>query len=159
MIEFQKPPPLKITCTATDCSNDLHCFKVHRKMATADHGKCRACGVDLVDWRRVHRRNIRDAAHTFEALKRELIRHHFFRKEIDEAAVAHARRKGRIALSEAARARLEKYLAPAEPPRDGRQDTVSGQRDLLCPTRDRMLLSHLPCLLARYSQRPSADQS
>ena len=72
MIEFQKPPPLKITCTATDCSNDLHCFKVHRKMATADHGKCRACGVDLVDWRRVHRRNIRDAAHTFEALKREL---------------------------------------------------------------------------------------
>jgi hypothetical protein len=126
MAEFQKPPPLKITCTATDCSNDLHCFKVHRKMATADRGKCRACGAELVDWRRIHRRNIRDAAYTFEALRHELIRHYFFHKELDEAAVAHARRKGRSKLSEAARTRLEKYLAPTEPPRDGRQTPFQG---------------------------------
>jgi hypothetical protein len=126
VVEFQKPPPLKISCTATDCRNDLHCFKAHRKMAADNHGKCRACGADLVDWRRVHRRNIRDAGYTFEALKHELIRHHFFHKELDEAAVAHARRKGRTKLSEGVRARLEKYLAPAEPPRDGRQTPFQG---------------------------------
>ena len=31
MGEFQKPPPLKISCTSADCSNNLHCFKVHGK--------------------------------------------------------------------------------------------------------------------------------
>jgi len=126
MAEFQKPPPLKISCTSTDCSNNLHCFKVHRRMATEDHGKCRQCGADLVDWSRVHLRNIGDAEHTFVALKHELIRHHFFHNMIDEGAVAHARRKGRINLYLAVRSRLEKCLAPAEPPRDGRQTPLQG---------------------------------
>jgi hypothetical protein len=126
MAEFKKPPPLKISCTATDCSNNLHCFKAHRKMAAGDHGKCRQCGADLVDWTRVHLRNIGDAAHTFAALKQELIRHHFFHKKIDDGAVAHARRKGRINLHLAVLSRLEKNLAPAAPPRDGRQTPLQG---------------------------------
>jgi hypothetical protein len=126
MAGFQKPPPLKISCTSTDCSNNLHCFKAHRKMAAEDHGKCRQCGADLVDWTRVHLRNIRDASHTFTSLKHELIRHHFFHEIIDEGAVAHARRKGRIKLHLAVRSRLQKYLAPAAPPRDGRQTPLQG---------------------------------
>jgi hypothetical protein len=126
MTEFQKPAPLKISCTATNCGNNLHCFKAHRKMAVGDRGKCRQCGADLVDWTRVHLRNIGDAAHTFAALKHELIRHHFFHKAIDDTAVTHARRKGRINLYLAVRLRLEKCLAPAEPPRDGRQTPLEG---------------------------------
>jgi hypothetical protein len=126
MTQFQKPAPLKITCTSTNCEADLHCFKAQRKMAAADRGKCRSCGADLVDWSRVHKRDVRDAKYTFEALQHELIRHHNFHKVIDGAAVRHARRKGRVRLMEAARHRLDKYLAPAEPPRDGRQTPLAG---------------------------------
>jgi hypothetical protein len=38
----------------------------------------------------------------------------------------HARRKGRVALIDAARTRLEKYIAPADPVRDGRQTPFDG---------------------------------
>jgi hypothetical protein len=126
MFEFQKPPPLDIKCTSTDCDNDLHCFKQMKKMTPDQRGKCRACGADLIDWKRLHRREKGDAAHTFEALKHELIRHHFFHRPVDEGAMRHAQRKGRIALKDAARDRLRKYLAVAEPPRDGRQTPLEG---------------------------------
>jgi hypothetical protein len=126
MSEFKRPPPLDIKCTSSDCDNDLHCFKQLKKMTPDQRGKCRACGADLVDWKRLHRRDRVDAMHTFEALQHELIRHHFFHRPVDESAMRHAQRKGRIALKDAARARLYKYLAVAEPPRDGRQTPLSG---------------------------------
>ena len=126
MPEFQKPEPLKVTCTAADCENELHCFKQLRRMTDEQRGKCRYCEADLVDWDRVHVRNFSDVAYTFAALKNEMIRHHFFHKEIDEGAIRHAQRKGRIQLKEAVRHRLNKYLAPAEPVRDGRQTPFEG---------------------------------
>jgi len=126
MAVFQQPPPLKIKCTDFDCDKDLHCFKAHRKMPKADHGKCRACGADLVDWDRVHKRDFSDVTYTFEALQQELIRHHHFHKRIDDKAVRYARRKGRTLLMDAVRHRLEKYLAPASPPRDGYQTPFDG---------------------------------
>ena len=126
MATIQKPPPLDIKCTSADCDNDLHCFKQLKKMTPDQRGKCRACGADLVDWKRLHRRDKSDATHTFEALQHELIRHHFFHRPIDEKAIRHAQRKGRIALKEAARHRLQKYLAVAEPPRDGYQTPFDG---------------------------------
>lgn len=126
MAEFQKPPPLEIKCTSVNCENDLHCFKQLKKMTPDQRGKCRACGADLVDWKRLHRRDSADAAHTFAALQRELIRHHFFHRPVDVGAMRHAQRKGRLLLKEAARDRLRKYLAPAQPPRDGRQTPFEG---------------------------------
>jgi len=126
MTAFQKPPPLDIKCTSVDCDNDLHCFKQLRKMTPDQRGSCRACGADLVDWDRLHRRDESDARHTFEALQRELIRHHFFHKPVDDMAVRHAQRKGRVLLKQAARDRLQKYLSPANPPRDGRQTPLEG---------------------------------
>lgn len=126
MPPFQKPPPLDIKCTDVDCENDLHCFKQLKRMPPEKRGKCRACGADLVNWPRVHKRDISDAEHTFEALQHETIRHHFFHLNVDETAVRHAQRKGRTLLKAAARHRLEKYLAPAHPPRDGRQTPLAG---------------------------------
>lgn len=126
MTEFQKPPPLDIKCTSVDCDNDLHCFKQLKKMTPDQRGKCRACGADLVDWARLHRRSRNDAEHTFAALQHELIRHHFFHMPVDEDALRHAQRKGRVLLKEAGRERLQKYLAPADPPRDGRQTPLQG---------------------------------
>ena len=126
MTVFQKPPPLDITCTSADCKNDLHCFKQLKKMTPAQRGTCRACGADLIDWKRIHLRDRADAAYTFSVLKYEMIRHHFFHKQVDDTAVRHAQRKGRIQLKEATRHRLRKYLAPAEPPLDGRQTPFEG---------------------------------
>lgn len=126
MTAFQKPPPLDIKCTSVDCDNDLHCFKQLRKMTPDQRGRCRACGADLVDWDRLHRRDESDARHTFEALQRELIRHHFFHKPVDDMAMRHAQRKGRVLLKQTARDRLQKYLSPANPPRDGRQTPLEG---------------------------------
>jgi Domain of unknown function (DUF4186) len=126
MAEFHKPPPLDIKCTSVDCGNDLHCFKQLKKMTHDQRGKCRACGADLVDWSRLHRRDKNDASHTFEALQHELIRHHFFHRPVDEDAKRHAQRKGRIELKDSARDRLRKHLAVAEPPRDGRQTPLQG---------------------------------
>ena len=131
MDTFIKPPPLEIKCTSTDCENDLHCFKQLKRMAPQERGKCRACGADLVDWARIHKQELKDVSYTFEALQHELIRHHFFHEEIDDTAIRHAQRKGRVKLKEAVKARLEKYLAPAEPPRDGRQTPFSGNSCLL----------------------------
>lgn len=126
MTTFKKPPPLEIKCTSTDCDNDLHCFKQLKKMTPDERGRCRACGADLVDWNRLHRRELEDAPHTFDALQHELIRHHFFHQAIDDTATRHAQRKGRAKLKEAARDRLAKYLAVADPPRDGRQTPLTG---------------------------------
>ena len=119
-------PPLDIKCTSTDCENDLHCFKQLQRMNPDQRGKCRECGADLIDWKRVHRRDIRDAYHTFNALQYEHIRHHFFHLPIDDVAVRHAKRKGRNGLIDAARHRLLKYLAPSNPQRDGRQTPRKG---------------------------------
>jgi hypothetical protein len=126
MADFQKPEPLEITCTSTDCDNDLHCFKQFKRMTPDQRGNCRTCGVSLVNWDRVHQRNPQDAAHTFSALQHELIRHSFFHRPVDDTAIRHAQRKGRTLLKEHGRDRLTKYLAPANPPRDGRQTPLEG---------------------------------
>jgi hypothetical protein len=95
-------------------------------MPEHDHGKCRGCGADLVDWGRVHKRDFDDVKYTFKALQHEMVRHHNFHRRIDDKAVRHARRKGLVGLLKAARIRLDKYLAPASPPRDGYQTPLEG---------------------------------
>ena len=73
MSEFQWLPPLDIKCTSADCENELHCFKQLKKMTEEQRGKCRYCGADLVDWDRLHLRDVGDVAYTFAALKNEII--------------------------------------------------------------------------------------
>lgn len=121
-----KLEPLKITCISADCANGLHCFKRSRTMPPAERGRCRYCGVDLIDWERFHERDLSDAKYKFESLRCEFVRHHFWHKPIDLRAQNHARRKGRIGLKEAARQRLGKSVAPAFPPYDGRQTPSKG---------------------------------
>lgn len=125
-MSFQPPPPLKIKCTDSECDSDLHCFKAARGMPKEERGRCRSCGADLIDWPRVQKRDLEDAEHTFDMLRLELIRHHFFHQDIDEAAIRHARRKGWKGLRSAIHTRLAKYLAPADLPRDGRQTPFEG---------------------------------
>ncbi|OKH32382.1 hypothetical protein NIES2119_26475 [[Phormidium ambiguum] IAM M-71] len=129
--------PLKLKCTSTDCKNDLHCFlqKQTRKMKPVNQfGNCRQCGAELVDWERVHKRDINDAKHTFEALKHEKFRHDYWHREIDQNALDHALRKGQIELRKAATHRIRKYVGEVHempdgkkrPYRDGQQTPYSG---------------------------------
>ncbi len=116
-----KLKPLKITCTSADCENDLHCFRTTRKMSPFKEGRCRDCGADLIKWERIHLRDLSDAEFVFKSLKYEMFRHHFWHKPIDQLAENHARRKGRIALREAAVHRIRKSVGAAEPTFNGRQ--------------------------------------
>jgi Domain of unknown function (DUF4186) len=121
-----KLEPLKVGCTSADCDNNLHCFRKSRQMAKADHGKCRYCHADLIDWTRVQRRDLADVAFTFKQLRNEMIRHHFWHREIDEKAVNHALRKGRLSLHEASRKRLVQSIGGSMPFHDGFQTPYSG---------------------------------
>lgn len=97
---------LKITCTSSKCEGGLHCFlqKKRQKAQAAQEnpvgtgGRCRSCGADLVAWDRVYRRDLIDAPYTFQMLKYELIRHHFWHLELDQKAINHARRKGKVGM-------------------------------------------------------------
>lgn len=122
--QSEKPAKKKLgmSCSDSDCDNDLHCFRSTKKMVAENKGGlCRYCGAGLVDWARVHTRNLADVSYTFDALKREFIRHEIWHMEIDEKAINYARRKGRLGMKEAAIRRIEKSIGPAEPYRDGRQ--------------------------------------
>lgn len=119
--------PLRVTCTSSDCDSDLHCFKATRKLVKESRaGACRSCGIELIDWQRVHHRSIEDVTFTFDALRRELIRHYFWHLEFDEKAMNHARRKGRRKLYEAALRRIESSVLRAGMPFDGRQTPRAG---------------------------------
>lgn len=117
---------LKIGCSKTDCDNNLHCFRKSKRDTPDTIGKCRKCGVDLVDWSRLHKREIGDAEYTVKALKQEWVRHHFWHLEIDEKANRHARRKGWAGMGVAIENRIRKSVGPAEPSFDGRQTPSEG---------------------------------
>jgi hypothetical protein len=124
----KKLAPLKITCTSTACDDGLHCFK-QAKNKGKEHvsgGKCRDCGVDLVDFPRVQKRKFKDLEYTFKSLKYEMIRHRFWHLGIDPKAVNYARRKGITALRIAAEKRIRNSVGPAIPWHDGTQTPKSG---------------------------------
>ena len=122
MDALQELPPLKITCTSTRCQDNLHCFRLTKQqLREGPAGRCRSCGIELVDWSRVHQREIKDAKHTVAALKLELIRHHFWHLTLSEYAANYARRKGRRNLRDAVRNRLEKTIGSSFHPMQGRQ--------------------------------------
>jgi hypothetical protein len=126
-LENQKSEKKKllITCTSSDCENNLHCFRKSRQMANIDKGKCRTCGKDLIDWNRVYKKDINDVEFVFSSLKMELIRHYFWHIPIDIRAENYARRKGLIGLRQAVKNRLANSLKPGFY-RDGRQTPYEG---------------------------------
>lgn len=114
--------PLKITCTSTDCKNNLHCFQLTQKMKkNGPAGCCRTCGVQLVDWTRVHRGNLEDVNYTFACMRYEMIRHYFWHIPLPLYAVNYARRKGRSDLRVAARKQIARAVASPNHPRQGQQ--------------------------------------
>ncbi len=116
--------PLKITCTSTKCEDNLHCFRQSGRIAKttgSSGGKCRSCGAQLVNWDRVHQRNLNDVGYTIEALKYELIRHYFWHIPLSEYAINYARRKGKVALRIAVQKQIRNAVANPDHPLQGRQ--------------------------------------
>lgn len=130
--DWDSEPPaqelLKVRCTDSDCDADLHCFKQTRQMATrrAPLGECRSCHQRLVELDRTRRREPADRPYLLAALRRELIRHHFWHLPFDQGALDRAARKGRRGLHDTAERRLRTSVGKAEPFRDGTQTPLSG---------------------------------
>ena len=125
----EENPLEKVTCTSSDCERDLHSFlRVRPRGQSYRNGKCRDCGVDLIDWHRLDRHDLSDVGNTVACLERELIRHHYWDKSLDGKAVSHAMNKGSNGLRKAAEHRLRKYVGPprSEIYRDGMQTPKKG---------------------------------
>jgi len=98
-------------CKLTDCAHDLHCFLKDKKRHTPD-GTCLSCGAALVDWPRVHRRDLADVEHTIRALKYEHIRHDFWcTVPLTDRAISFATKHGRKGILQEARSRIAAKLA------------------------------------------------
>jgi ribosomal protein L34E len=128
--DWQEVKPLgKVTCSSHDCEHDLHCFRRQRPVNQSyRNGRCFACGVDLIDWNRIDKKNLKDADYTIQAVQYEMIRHVYWHKTIDEHAMALARKKGLQQLRIDAEKRILKYVSPPskENPWDGRQTPFRG---------------------------------
>lgn len=108
--ETSKPRELEITCTSTDCAQDLHCFKPARDVPA---GACRECQITPVDFERVHARDFADVDHTLRSLDRELIRQHMSHVEIPDELRERALRRGIDVLRARTDHAVRKTLAKA----------------------------------------------
>ncbi|MCP5060245.1 MAG: DUF4186 family protein [bacterium] len=120
---------LKVTCESVDCENGLHCFRQAKRKAKA-HGPCRACGAALVDWDRIHTRDLLDVDHTFEALRFERIRHYAWHLKFSQHAVNYARRAGYKGIEGRVRKRIRSAIGKAQPFRDGAQTPLGGKNPI-----------------------------
>ena len=120
----EETPLEKVTCTNSDCERDC-ILPPGRNPADnlIGNGKCRECGVDLIDWHRLDQHDLSDVEHTIGCLELELIRHTYWHKPFDQTAINHAKRKGCAGLRIAAERRLHQSVGPprSEIPRDGSQ--------------------------------------
>ena len=123
-------PPLKVKCSDSKCEEGLHCYLATKAMIRDETaGRCRSCGISLVDWDRVHQRDLSDAAFTFQVMKTELIRHRFWHIDIDVKAIEHARKKGLAAIIEHVPKRIIQSIGKATPFRDGTQTPFTGKAE------------------------------
>src|SRR5689334_3328694 len=111
MSEWSPPEEKPLTgvkrCKKTDCANNLHCFLPDKRRRTPE-GTCLDCGVALIDWPRLHQRNLADVTHTIDALKHEHIRHHFWCNAVlTPRKVLNMRKLGASGVRAAAKQRVE----------------------------------------------------
>jgi len=125
-IKVEDLTPLDITCGATKCNEDFHCFSLKSSLKKFETTRvCKECGVDLIDWDRVYKNDIEDAPFIFQSLRKELIRHVVWHSEIDQEALVKALQKGRIKIREHAIHLLKSKIGKCNN-FDGRQTPLGG---------------------------------
>lgn len=102
-----------------DCSAGLHTYHGSKRFNAQGHPICKYCGADVINWERIHRRNLQDVEYTLGQLKSDHFRHEWWTREIDEAAKTHALRKGLVNLEQAALIRLKKSVGEVRKMPDG----------------------------------------
>jgi hypothetical protein len=124
--------PLKLTCTKTDCQNDLHAFRPDKK--TIKHhaeGECVGCHQKLVDFEQTRRRDLGEVDETFEQMKREYVRHWFWSNRLNAVAHRRALTKGPAATEAEMRKRLRTAIGGAKPFRDGFQTPIDDPKNIV----------------------------
>lgn len=110
------PPP---NLGNPDCELGLHCFYNSRSRNNAGYPVCRYCGADVIEWQRLHQRDLADIAFTLSQLQREKCRSDWWTKDVDQVARNHALRKGTIKLQQAVVARLRRSVGEVHVLPDG----------------------------------------
>ena len=97
---FDDLEPLKVSCKKTNCNAGLHCYQPKHRQAGGNAGPCRTCGVELVEWERVHQRDSTDINYLLANMATEWIRHRYWCKvSYDKEALVRARVDGRRRLN------------------------------------------------------------
>jgi len=118
---------LGVFCTSSDCDKGLHCFRPTRKMKQNNEiGKCRSCKADLVDWPRIHKRDLNDFNYLYDMLNKEQVRYEYWRKNIDDEAINYSNKKGLEELEKRAKKIIENKLSIMDIYWDGRQTPKDG---------------------------------
>ncbi|MDY0903799.1 DUF4186 family protein [Pedobacter sp. CFBP9032] len=112
-----------IVCGTTKCEDGFHCYS-QKKSTIRKHGKervCRECGVDLIDWERVHKNDINDSNFTFQQLETEIIRHVFWHTPMENEAILDALKKGKAGVRTHAHKLITQRIGKYNSFMDGRQ--------------------------------------
>lgn len=123
---------LEISCGSTKCNDGLHCFTRYMKRAEKKYGKkgvCHNCGHDSIDWERIHKNDISDAAYIFESLNKELLRKVFDEIKVDKNALESAKGKPIAELKSHAKKKLKQRIGKYNNRYDGQQ-TPLGKDDI-----------------------------
>jgi ribosomal protein L34E len=121
-------PPLQIKCTDSECESDLHCFRPKSWKKPEAHPRCRDCGADLVEWERLHRRDLEDCAFLFAELPKELVRHHFWHCEIPERTHRSAEYFSREVIARRTRGAIRARVSDAANDWDGTQTPMDPEK-------------------------------
>lgn len=120
--------PLDISCGSTKCDDGFHCFKTSERAVKkyGSHGVCKECGTHLIDWKRIHKNNIKDAKFIFQSMKNELIRHVYWHTQIEEGAIQNALNSTKSEMRIHAKKILKSTIGKAHNAWDGRQTPKTG---------------------------------
>ncbi len=116
---------LEVTCGTTKCDDGYHCYSQKKTSLK----KCKECGIDLIDWERIHKNDLKDSDFVFDQLKTEIIRHVFWHTPIEDEAIkkalVHGKNKTKERVRKFVKSRIYKHT-----PWDGRQ-TPMGKDELI----------------------------
>jgi hypothetical protein len=102
--------------------------KVNRIKDNYRNGKCRDCGKEMIDWKRIDKRDINDVGYLFESLRLEYVRNKFWTEPIDDDTIQRTIAKGGEKIHEKVHKRLLKSvsLPSSQIFQDGRQTPLKG---------------------------------
>jgi hypothetical protein len=127
------PIQLALPVDSDACGPGRHSFVLRGDAATS-RPICRTCSGSELNWERLWRRDPADQDYLFQALKQEAVRLDWWTRDVDQAAMRHALRKGASGIEAAAERRLwvsvghviREGRGAGRPYRDGYQTPYGG---------------------------------